>query len=638
MSLLARARSGTGYSSFSHAWVRSRPLDRTNAALLAVFALGSLSYLVAASLAAPLALHGGRFSPYNELADAFLHLRLWVAHLPAHPPSGEALDPRLRPAVFKRYYDFALVGRYVYLTWGPAPVLVVLVPLHLLGFEPSGSAILLPFAIAGFGFSLAALRVVIRQIGGVPLWMTVLAGLSLAYGSILLFLTQHPYVYFEAIAAADCFAMAGVWLAISAVAARRPSRSRLGLMSLCFGLATGSRPTLAVTVLILAAVYASLRSIPQRRGWVVALLLPIGICFVLLGGYDQARFGDPLQYGTQYQLNPLYYSGHWGSLTYMPVGLWSYLLTPPHPSVLIPFLSLGVPQASYPLSLPAHYMARSEETGGLLVIGPIVIFLAALPWLWRRRPVLLGPLTGLLLTTAGAGILCLLFMSYEFFGTTERYEGDYTPLLLVGALGAWLALASATSVRRRRLVAALGGVLATWGCLVSIAVAGNELREHPSILRKAVAAGAPLSTVIAMTVGHPMLAEVSTPNVLRGSPGVSDLEANVAWFWLTVHDRAEIVVVSPDDRMATLTGTMLRGAANSPGSRPQLRVAEPSGKIQLVPVPSAESEVRIPIDLSRGVNRLSLSPVTIRPSAVTLEAEPQSNAAVIFYGLHVASG
>jgi hypothetical protein len=600
-----------------------------------VFVLGSLSYLWTASLVAPLALHGWRSTPYNELADAFLHLRLWVAHLPAHPHGSEPLNPRLRPAVLKRYPDFALKGRYVYLAWGPAPAVVLLIPLHLLGFEPSGGVIILPFAIAGLGFTLAALRTVVRQVSEVPLWMTVLAALTLTYGSILLYLGQHPLVYYQAVAAADCFAMAGVWLAISAVAARSASLWRCGLMSLCFGLATASRPTLGVTTVILVAVYMSLRSTGQARGWVAALVLPIALCFILLAGYDQARFADPLQWGTQYQLNGSYHNSDWGSLGYVPLGLWSYLVTPPHPSVVFPFLSLSVPQLSYPLSLPAHYLASSEETGGLLTISPVIVFLVALPWIWRRRPQLLGPLGGPLLAIGYAGVVCLVFISYEIFATTERYEGDFASLLLLGALSVWLALACATSVRRRRLIAVIGGVLAAWSCLAGIAVGSAALREDPSAWRTAGDIAAPVSTVVAIAVGHPMLAEIYTPNVLRADRSNTDLETNVTGFWLTAHDEAEIVIVSPGDRKVALAGTIFQGPAKS--MHPAIRIVGPSRTTQIVRVPAEQTEITIPIDLHRGINRLFVSPEAAGRSASTPESEPPSNAVTVLIGLRILS-
>jgi hypothetical protein len=444
-------------------------------------------------------------------------------------------------------------------------------------------------------------------------------------------------VYYEAVAAGYCFAMAGAWLALSAIAARRASLSRLALMSLCFGLATASRPTLGVTVVVLVAVYALLRSTRQARGWVAALALPIAACFALLAGYDQARFGSPLQYGTEDQLNYLYHTSYWGSLSYVPVGLWSYLVTPPHPSILFPFLYITSPQLSYPLSLPAHYLAFSEETGGLLAMSPIVLFLAALPWIWRRRPALLGSLAGLLLAIAGAGVACLLLLSYELFSATERYEGDYTSLLLLGAVAAWLALSSAPSVRRRKLIAAIGGVLATWGCLTGLAVGGGGLQNHGA-LRTAVDIGSPLSAAIAALVGHPVIAEIATPNEI-GTIEVSstNLEPNITSFWLTARDRAaEVVIVSPDEREVALAGSVAAGPAIGRGVQPDLVLAGSGKAVRVLRPPLQGGALEIPVHLSQGVNRIILS--LKRGHAYTTNVSvPQSNAVLIVSELHILS-
>ncbi len=48
-------------------------------------------------------------------------------------------------------------------------------------------------------------------------------------------------------------------------------------------------------------------------------------------------------------------------------------------------MNLTPPPESYPGALPSNYQVF-ELTSGLLPMTPIVVFLAALPWIWRRRP------------------------------------------------------------------------------------------------------------------------------------------------------------------------------------------------------------------------------------------------------------
>jgi hypothetical protein len=598
------------------AHARSLAVDRTTLALCLVFLSAAAFYLWTAGTSYPLALQGSQTNPYNRLADAFLHFHLAVGRAPAgllrladpyNPVENETI--RLHFSI----HDYVLYNRRLYLTWGPAPAIVLLVPMHLLGFEPSSSVIVTLFAIVGLGFALATLRVILRQIGNTALWMCVLAALTLALSSVVPIILRRPAIYEEAIGGGYCFAMAGIWLAVSTLAQRRASLVRLALMSLCFGLAAGSRPTLGLTALVLVPVYMSLRSSQSRRGLLTALAVPVCGCFLLLAAYNQARFGNPLEFGTKYQLAGFNsQTAHFADTGYMLPGAWFYLVSPPRPAVLFPFIGLGPTPISDLISLPAHY-STSEITGGLLPMTPIAIFLVALPWISWRRPALLGPLAAPLLVLAGAGIASLLFLSYEFFATTERYEVDFTTLFLLGALAAWLALADEVRGTRRRLVRTGGGLLAAWGCLTGLAISftGEErllAASQPGIWSALVDIGSPLSTALATAAGRPVLGEASAPNLSR----------------LSVGDRMRLTIVSPDTREAALLATMTPGAERGDEAPIELGtgasrvlIRGPGHASYTYPVPPGGGRVRIPVHLRRGLNHLVLSPIATAVSGIT---------------------
>ncbi len=613
--------------------------DRTNVALFAVFALASAFCVWIAADTVPLALNGSPTSPYNELADAFLHLHLWVARAPAALTSlPEPYNPQEHLRFIAEFPDYALYGHYLYLTWGPAPVLVWLLPLHLLGFEPSESVIIAPFAIVGLGFSLATLRVLLRQIGNVALWMSLLAAFTLAFCSAVPYDAGFPSIYHEDVAAGFCFAMAGIWLAMSAIAGRRASTVRLVLMSLCFGLAAGSRPPLGLLALVLVPVYMSLRDTQTRRRLLIALGAPVGASLLLLALYNQARFGSPLQYGTKFQLGHEYaYLLHWGELSYVPPGLWSYLIAPPKLSVLFPFIVFIAPQISYPASLPAEYLPISEGTGALLPLTPVAFFLLALPWVWRRRPTLLGGLALPLLVLAGVGIVILLFLSYVFFSTTERYEVDYTTLLLFGALAVWLALSVHVQGRWRRLIRVGGGLLAGWGCLTGVAISFNELGEkHTGTWHTLVSITSPASTAIAAVAGHPVLGEIYTPNTSTFAPeSYSSIATNATAFWLDLHQQADLTIASPSSGEATLVADVEAGPALKAGASLEASVRGPGHASYRYRLPIEEAQARIPLHLQRGINRVFLSPVAgaVKPGN---PAAPESRAVVVFSNLALA--
>jgi hypothetical protein len=614
--------------------------DRVSLALLGVFVFVAAFYLWRATYAEPLALHGGQESQYNQLADAFLHFHLWLVHVPeAALGPGNPYNPAERSAFLSGFPDYSLYGHYLYIEWGPVPVLVWLVPLHLLGFEPSASVINTPFAVVGLAFALATLRVILRQIGNVRMWMCVLAAFTLALASTVPFILRFPLVYHEEIAAAYGFAMPAIWLTVTAICERRASLRRLGLLSLCIGLATGSRPTLAFLALLLVPVYVSLRTTQSRRRLIVALAAPFGVCMALLLAYNQARFGNPIEYGAHYQINGAStYNAHFGELGYLAPGFWAYLFAPPRLNAVFPFLLTVYPQLSYPFGLPAHYAPLSEETGGLLPMMPISLFLLALPWIWRRRPTLLGGLAPLLLVIACVGVACMTFVSYEIYITTERYETDYLTLFLLGALAAWLALGSTLQGRGRRLVRLGGALLAVWSCVAGLAISSLEIDRHLGTWRTLVSLTSPVSTALAIGAGHPVLAAVHAPNAQSKIPSYATIATEVTGFALGANGEAVITIVSPDARQSALLAQTVAGPALT-GAALEVRIEGPGHVSSVVNLAAARQQARIPIHLNRGVNQFVLMPAAAtEPQVNPTVPEPESQLLMAFSSLAVEGG
>jgi hypothetical protein len=585
-----------------------------------VFLLAGVFYVWTAATTFPLALNGAQADPYNQLANAFLHFHLSVGRAPEGLVQlSEPYNPEQNTA-FQGFHggihDFALYRGNLFLTWGPTPAVVFLIPLHLLGLEPSSSVTASFFAVVGLGFALATLRVVVRQIGDVPVWMSVLAAFTLALASAMPFILRRPAVYEEEIAAGYCFTMASIWLAISTVADRRASLPRLALMSSCVGLATAARPTLAVSAVVLLAAYLSLRKTRPRRGLLLALTIPLGVCILLLLAYNQARFGSLLENGAKYQLAGFnQHIAHFGDLSNVPPGLWFYGLNPPRATTLFPFIILTPWPISYPGSLPALYHGLVEPTGGLLPMAPILVFVAALPWMWRRNRTSLGRLALPLMMLAGAGVACVLFLVYELFSTTERYEVDFTTLLLLGALAAWLALSKDAHGWRGRLLRIAGGALAAWSCIAGLAISFtgyyNLLASaHPDTWKTLEDLGSPVSRGIAVLKGHPVLAEVSSSELPLLSPG----------------EQAELVIVSPDTRTAALLASWLpvvEGAAATlyhTSHESTVRIRGPGHLSSVYRVPAGGETARIPVRLHPGLNRIAVVPLSTEASGAEVVA------------------
>jgi len=589
-----------------------------NLILGAVFLLSAVFYVWTAATSVPLSLHDGAQDRYNQLASALLHLHLYVGRAPtALTQLADPYRPELNRAFVAGINDDVLYHGRLYFIWGPAPALVLLVPLHLLGYEPSASVTVGVYSIVGLGFALATLRVLVKQIGDVPMWMCAIAGLALSLSSAIPFLLRTPSVSEDILAGGYCFMMAGVWLTVVALTSRRASVPRLALMSLCFGLAAGSRPTLGLGALVLIPVYLRLRPNRSRQSLLLSLGLPIAVCFVLLLGYNQARFHQPFEIGSHYQLTgydsrtaPL------GRLSYALPGAWLYVISPPQPMIVFPFIALSRPQAAYPRAI-----GPPEITGGLLPMAPIVAFVAALPWIWRRRPALLGTLAAPFMVLAGAGMAMMLVAAYELFASTERYEVDFATLFLLGGVAAWLALSMGPPSRRRRLLRVVGGVLAAWGCIAGLATSffgyGDFLAvQHPGTWRTLEDLGSPVSTAIADLAGRPLLAAT-----------FMSLDIGESEYLLGLHEQGELTIVSPGTRTATLRAQV----ELLPGTRYGLGIKGPGGTTSdYAPASGRTFDLRVRLD--DGLNHLTLYPLQT-------SAEPPTNGPVMRVSdLSLASG
>ena len=604
--------------------------DPVDLALLVVFVLAAAFYLWTAGTSSPLALTGHDAEAYNRLADAFLHFRFSVGDAPAGLLQlADPFDPVANePFRATGIHDLALYDGRLYVTWGPT-VAALLVPLRLLGLAPSSSLVAAVLAIGGLGFALATLRAILRQIGTTSAWLAAFAALALACSTAIPFILRRPASYEVAIAGGFFFAAVAIWLVVTALIAGRASTWRLVAISACLGLAVCSRPPLAPLVLLLVLVFIRLRSTASTRTLVLALGAPVATIGVLLLAYNALRFGSPLEPGQSYQLagyNPK--RDLYGDPGYVLPGLWFYLLSPPRPTVLFPFLQLTPQPLSYPGTLPPEYFAV-EVTGGLLPMAPILIFLPLLLVRRLRRSAPLAPLRPALAIMVGAGALALLFFAYEFFGTTQRYEVDFAPVFLIGALTAWLTLATTAAGARRRLLRIGGAVLIAWGALAGLAVSFtgyyNPLpTTHPETWENLENAGSPVSTAIAMTAGRPILATVKAPNLSRLTPiTYSSLGAGVNAFALAGTDTAELTIVSPSERDAGLVLVTQPGPALPTGAAVHLTVRGPGD--ERVTYRLQPGSARLPLRLQRGLNRLSLD---VRESAAR-RADPADPAANI---------
>jgi hypothetical protein len=596
-----------------------------------VLALSLAFYMWTAATTTPFTFGKQNTDVYNELTTGFLHGHTYVAMT---PPAGllrlkNPFDPVQNAPYQSKVHFLALHNGHLYSAWGPTPVVTLFLPFRITSLRMSQS-----FAVALYGFlgllcAVALLHLLGRRfVPKTPDWLFVVASAGLALTSVVPFILRRPDVYETAVSAGYCFGMAGLLLIARGLTAARRRRLELALGSLCLGLAAGARISLAplAVVAVAAAVYLiRRRNEPYRI--LIPLLAPLLACAVFLAAYNAVRFGSISEFGSSYQVATLNTSTRAANqLSYIPPGLFSYLLIPPRLALTFPHVFL-TSAAEYPFSLPRGYQGSPsdpyvEPAGGLLPTAPITLLLLLLPILWRRWPpddrrVLLVA-SGL----AGLGLVIVGGLSWVLWGTTERYEVDYTTLFLLPAFLVWAALMSSFSDRRRiRRATAVAGVgLTGFGAVVGTAISFTGYYDglriaHPRIFRTLEDTTSPFATLATMTAGKPVIVRVDhgalpvdLPAQGYGNFGQSDASTS-----LGNGGPVTVTVIAPGAETTALRLTAAAGPGAPRRSPLKIRVQSPDRAAVTVPV--TPGYMHVPVSLHWGLNRITLSVAGATPTS-----------------------
>jgi hypothetical protein len=545
---------------------------------------------------------------YNRLANAFLRGHLSLLTKP--PKALLALKDPYNPVANARwqtqYHDLALYHGHFYLTWGPTPIVTLLLPwrlLHLGAMPVSLAAVI--FCSLGLLFSVALLCFLVdRYFPRAKAWQLAFATGALAFSNVAPFMLRRPDVYELAISSGYCFAMLGAFLIASGSLGTHTRPWRLGIGSLSIGLAVGGRPSLVFEALFLLVVFVYLIRREGSRDWMrrtkLAVLIfgPVVAVLFVLFAYNEARFGSFLQYGAKYQLAALELSKDpYFRVSYLPPGLWYYMLAPARWTLAFPYFTLPPPPA-YPGVLPLHY--STEISGGLLTTTPIVVgLLPGALLVYRERRLELGLV---MLSSVAVGALILVFVSVALAGSTMRYEADFAPFFILPALLAWFVLMRG---KGRRFIATIGAIAIAYGCIVGVAISlygySDQLRTtDPGTYWALDRATSFIPTLAAKIVGHPVIVRVVSPALGFGNSGTYDI--GTTRFVLYPEILIEVDVIAPSAGKSILKGNLYRTRSDGTARVTmtiRLRSQEHSLSV-------GEQELRIPVSLEPGLNRIKM--------------------------------
>ncbi|MEI6277949.1 MAG: hypothetical protein WCQ16_01040, partial [Verrucomicrobiae bacterium] len=374
---------------------------------------------------------------YNLLADSFAAGRV---DLLIDPPK-ELLDlpnPRDPQANERtRILDVSLFGKRFYLYFGPVPALVLFLPFRWLGIGKISEP--LTVAFFSYGLFLSSLYILLtcvrRYIPNANKSLVLLSILAVAFSNSIPYVLRHPTVYEVAIVSGAFFAMLGLALLLRSWDGVKCSRTWLLLASAAFGLSAGCR-AIYLFACVLLFVYWLLTTFKRPRSLTnsfldgICLSAPFTVAVIYLLIYNYMRFGSPTEFGMNLFLGPtLHHVEHMNSFANMPPSLFLGVLCPPSLDNIFPFLHL---RPFYPFPLPPGFF-NEEPNGGFLLTTPITLYSLLMVGLWKREWVRSG--VGLVVSLiAGLGFLLMFIEKFMMISTTMRYQVDFAPTILLGAL------------------------------------------------------------------------------------------------------------------------------------------------------------------------------------------------------------
>ena len=394
-------------------------------------------------------------SQYAELARSFASGSLALQEEPPsfmeeieNPYAPERAEAAERSGESLRN-DVAYYQGSYYVYFGVLPVLVFYLPFYLCTgvdlptFAPVFASLLLYAAAVTF----LVWTIVRNWFKKTSLGVYLLVVLCALLGSQTVYAVSMPTFYFLPIVLGLACGIQGISLYLSALGGSKGVCARVAVGSVLVACTLACRPQLilfaAFALPVGVALLVRTKSARGRARLLVAAFVPLAIVFCLVGWYNFARFGNPFDFGANYNLTYNDMRLRSFSIEGLVPGLFAYLAQPPVVTVVFPFLQ--------PTDLSNSYGGISITQpmfGGLLWAAPFV-WLSIGAWLLPR-----SKKSAVVKAVACAG-LCAAVVLFAFdalgAGILTRYFLDAAPFAVLASVPVCLAWEErASSIGRER--------------------------------------------------------------------------------------------------------------------------------------------------------------------------------------------
>ncbi len=331
-----------------------------------------------------------------------------------------------------RIWDIAYYQGHFYVYFGVLPALIFYLPCYLLTGQafPSFLAVLICLVLIVFGCGSLLTQLARRRFPGISLGALMLCVGIVPFASLLSWCLGPSVYSLPMLCGLACL----TWGA--ALYARTDQRPWLAVPGSCLlALTFACRPQMSVfCVLLIPFGVKALRrwkTRNERASYLAAALMPFVVVLVLLGLYNTARFGSPIDFGANYNLTINDMNLRPLSLEAAFAGLYYLLFQLPNVEPNFPFFCTVPTAFDY-----SGAMTIERSIGGLLWLAPSIWFMLALlpkgPDEPRKSAWLRRAAVGV---TAGLALLLAVFDA-EAAGVLPRYVLDFSlPLVVLGTLG-----------------------------------------------------------------------------------------------------------------------------------------------------------------------------------------------------------